>query len=262
MNLAALQALVAAGESKTLELKKSTAEKDRSLCALSNNMHTIHSSFRRKPESRSRDNVTPICYGSNDASLRSISKPSGASMALDSGLRRNDAILRRVYAVDSLGKAYQDFLDSSLRQHGTLLDGLTVEQIKSGNYKSHLRNKQIATVFKELDLIEKYGSGVRRVIDAFVAYGLPEPEFAVTQGGMAVTVFKAPGQTTGVGVNVGVNGLLAYIQANPGKRTDVMAVTFTVTRRTIERWLKQLKDQQQIEFRGAPKSGGYYLINK
>ena len=39
MNLAALQALIAAGESLTLELKKSTAEKDRacrSLCALAN----------------------------------------------------------------------------------------------------------------------------------------------------------------------------------------------------------------------------------
>ena len=39
MNLSTLQALVAAGESQTLELKKSTAEKDRacrSLCALAN----------------------------------------------------------------------------------------------------------------------------------------------------------------------------------------------------------------------------------
>jgi ATP-dependent DNA helicase RecG len=39
MNLAALQALIADGESLTLELKKSTAEKDRacrSLCALAN----------------------------------------------------------------------------------------------------------------------------------------------------------------------------------------------------------------------------------
>jgi len=39
MKLVALQALIAAGESQTLELKKSTAEKDRacrSLCALAN----------------------------------------------------------------------------------------------------------------------------------------------------------------------------------------------------------------------------------
>ena len=35
------------------------------------------------------------------------------------------------------------------------LDDLTVEKIKTGHYKSHLRNKQIATIFKELELIEK-----------------------------------------------------------------------------------------------------------
>ena len=36
----------------------------------------------------------------------------------------------------------------------------------------------------------KYGSGMRRTIETFIAYGLPEPEYEATQGGMAVTVFK------------------------------------------------------------------------
>jgi ATP-dependent DNA helicase RecG len=63
-----------------------------------------------------------------------------------------------------------------------------------------------------------------------------------------------------VGVNVGVNGLLAYIQANPGQRAGEMAVTFAVTQRTIERWLKQLKAQALIEFKGAPKTGGYHCL--
>ncbi|NCO15045.1 MAG: hypothetical protein COZ36_01980 [Piscirickettsiaceae bacterium CG_4_10_14_3_um_filter_44_349] len=30
--------------------------------------------------------------------------------------------------------------------------------------------------------------------------------------------------------------------------------------KTLERWLKQLKDQNKIEFKGAPKTGGYYSI--
>jgi ATP-dependent DNA helicase RecG len=37
-----------------------------------------------------------------------------------------------------------------------------------------------------------------------------------------------------------------------------MATAFNLSRRTIERWLKQLKDNQLIEYRGAPKTGGYY----
>ncbi len=38
---------------------------------------------------------------------------------------------------------------------------------------------------------------------------------------------------------------------------DFKAV-FDAPQRTIERWLKQLKDENKIEFRGAPKTGGYF----
>ena len=183
-------------------------------------------------------------------------------------------IVHRDYrsANDSTIKVFDDRIE--FFNPGALLDDLTIEKIKTGNYKSHLRNKQIATIFKELDLIEKYGSGVRRVIETFVAYGLPEPVFEATQGGMAVTVFKqteqkAPEKTVGgvnegvnvggnVGGNVGANHLFAYIQTHPGQRASEMATVYKLTQRTIERWLKQLKDQDLIEFRGATKTGGYY----
>jgi len=41
------------------------------------------------------------------------------------------------------------------------------------------------------------------------------------------------------------------------KTADLARVTDT-PRRTIERWLQQLKAAGQIEFRGAPKTGGYH----
>lgn len=150
---------------------------------------------------------------------------------------------------------------------------MTVEKIKSGNYKSHLRNKQIASIFKELDLIEKYGSGVRRAIETFIAYGLPEPEYEATQGGMAVTVFKKPfnngqdnliksnGGVSG-GVNGGVTKLRLYIQAHPGQRASDIATGLNLPLRTIERWLKKLKEAKTIEFRGASKTGGYFSTTK
>jgi ATP-dependent DNA helicase RecG len=31
--------------------------------------------------------------------------------------------------------------------------------------------------------------------------------------------------------------------------------------KNIERWIKQLKQENKIEFRGAPKTGGYYIKN-
>ena len=171
-------------------------------------------------------------------------------------------IVHRDYrsANDSTIKVFDDRIE--FFNPGTLLDDLTVEKIKTGNYKSHLRNKQIATIFRELELIEKYGSGVRRVIDAFVAHGLPEPEFEATQGGMAVTVFKSHAQKTDVGVNEGVNEgvnpLFAHIAHSPGLRTPALAKTLNTSVKNVERWLKQLKAQGLVEFRGAPKTGGYH----
>ena len=149
---------------------------------------------------------------------------------------------------------------------GTFYGGLTVAEIQTDNYRSSLRNKLVAEGFYLINVIEKYGSGFIRIRRALQDY--PEVQFDVQefQGGvMATFAQKQPespdeGVNVGanVGANVGVNSLLAYIQANPGLRAGEMAGTFTVTQRTIERWLKQLKDSQLIEFRGAPKTGGYY----
>lgn len=169
-------------------------------------------------------------------------------------------IVHRDYrsANDSTIKVFDDRIE--FFNPGALLDDLTVEKIKTGHYKSHLRNKQVATIFKELELIEKYGSGVRRVIDSFLAYGLPEPEFEATQGGMAVTVFSAVNGGVSGGVNTESVPLLQLIQAQPGLKTTELVAQTGKSQRTIERWLKQLKDRQQIEFRGAPKTGGYFCI--
>ena len=183
-------------------------------------------------------------------------------------------IVHRDYrsANDSTIKVFDDRIE--FFNPGALLDDLTVAKIKTGNYKSHLRNKQIATIFKELELIEKYGSGVRRVIDTFIAYGLPEPEFEATQGGMAVTVFKVvnEGVSGGVsgGVSSGVSGgvntvsahFLLLIRTQPGIKTSELVAQTGKPQRTIERWLKQHKENDQIEFRGAPKTGGYYIKNQ
>ncbi|KKG55815.1 AlbA family DNA-binding domain-containing protein [Methanosarcina mazei] len=65
---------------------------------------------------------------------------------------------------------------------GILLPGLTVEDMLQG--VSKLRNRVIARVFRELDLIEQWGSGVSRMFKEAKALGLPEPE--IIEVGMRV----------------------------------------------------------------------------
>lgn len=62
------------------------------------------------------------------------------------------------------------------------------------------------------------------------------------------------------GINEGVNQLLALIATNPGKRANELAVLVGKSVQTVERYVKALKARGEIEFRGAPKNGGYYAV--
>ncbi|MFM8364067.1 MAG: ATP-binding protein [Verrucomicrobiota bacterium] len=56
---------------------------------------------------------------------------------------------------------------------GILLPGMTVEDMRQG--VSKIRNPVIARVFRELGLIEQWGSGVRRIFAEAESQGLPPP---------------------------------------------------------------------------------------
>ncbi len=56
---------------------------------------------------------------------------------------------------------YDDRIE--IENPGILLPGMTVEDVKQG--VSKIRNRVIARVFRELDLIEQWGSGFRRILD-------------------------------------------------------------------------------------------------
>ncbi len=57
---------------------------------------------------------------------------------------------------------------------GILLPGLTIEDMMQG--VSRIRNPVIARVFRELDIIEQWGSGIRRILEQAKAENLPAPE--------------------------------------------------------------------------------------
>jgi ATP-dependent DNA helicase RecG len=55
---------------------------------------------------------------------------------------------------------------------GILLPGMTIEDMKQG--VSKIRNPVITRVFRELNLVEQWGSGVRRIFKEAEKLGLPE----------------------------------------------------------------------------------------
>jgi ATP-dependent DNA helicase RecG len=69
------------------------------------------------------------------------------------------------------------------------------------------------------------------------------------------------------GVNDGVNDgvrkemieLVTLINSNEGLKTAEIATKRGKSKPTIERYLKQAKQLRIIEYRGSPKTGGYYI---
>lgn len=72
---------------------------------------------------------------------------------------------------------------------GRLPENITVEDLLANTYKSTPRNKQIADFCKDLGIIEKYGSGIRRILDYFREEKLKLPVFGNISDGFMVTVF-------------------------------------------------------------------------
>ena len=62
------------------------------------------------------------------------------------------------------------------------------------------------------------------------------------------------------GVSEGVNMLLDVIREHPGKRANELATLIGKSVQTVERYVKALKAGGQVEFRGVPKNGGYWVL--
>jgi ATP-dependent DNA helicase RecG len=114
------------------------------------------------------------------------------------------------------------------------------------------------------------GSGIKRALSLW-----PKIEFTDDRDGCLFTAtvhripskVQLPEQAVGAsggasgGVSGGVNtaaNLLTLAKTHPGLNVADLVRLSEKPQRTIERWLKQLKDQDLIEFKGATKTGGYY----
>ena len=99
-------------------------------------------------------------------------------------------IVHRDYR-DSSGNLIKIFDDRiEFFNPGCLYGGITIEDLISGNYTSKSRNKLIAKAFKEIGLIERYGSGILRVRKICQEYGLKEPIFKEVAQGFQVVLYK------------------------------------------------------------------------
>ena len=83
-------------------------------------------------------------------------------------------------------------------------------------------------------------------------------EFEFDENNFAIILKDKTGEVTDEGVNEGVKRLYQFILHNPGKRTPEFSLELDVPIKTLERWLQQLRELGEVEFRGSPRKGGYW----
>ena len=113
-------------------------------------------------------------------------------------------------------------------------------------------------IFKDMELVEQLGSGVPRILQF---YGKDCFKFSDNFIRMSFPMEQVTEKVINLneGVNEGVDGLLKLIDELPGRRKPFYAEKLNTPEKTVERWIKQLREKNKIEFRGAPKTGGYFV---
>nr|WP_246269961.1 ATP-binding protein [Methanofollis tationis] len=99
-----------------------------------------------------------------------------------------NALIHRDYFNNTVQTQVRIF-DDHIRFHnpGRLPEGVTIEMILREHY-SYLRNPRIADVFYRAGLVERYGSGIERILRALKEENLPAPEIVSTPLGFTLTM--------------------------------------------------------------------------
>ena len=128
-------------------------------------------------------------------------------------------------------------------------------------YKSTPRNKIIASICKDMQLIEKYGSGIGRVRDHFKAEGLPEPDFENISEGFQVTAYGDEFfNDVGIEEEKTTEKILELITDNPHISQSKIAEIVGITTDGVYWNIKQLKEQGLIERIDGRKQGHWKVI--
>ncbi len=143
------------------------------------------------------------------------------------------------------------------------LEHLSIEDLKRP-HPSLPRNPLIAGVFFKAGLIESWGRGTLKVINACKQAGLPEPQFELIGGGFQVTLYKNLYDETYLakrGLNPRQIRAVLFLKANRKISNKDYQQINNVSKATATRDLKELVEEfRLIEKIGNRGAGIYYQL--
>lgn len=159
---------------------------------------------------------------------------------------------------------------------GMLYGGLTIEQIKEGGSK--IRNRCIAEVFSRMRIIESWGTGIKRMFSSCREYGIRDPELLEIGDSFRVNLYRpsysgndaqsSPKSSSKSSPKSSLNGLNAtqqkimqMIRKNSRITQAEMAEIIKISRRAVQKNIKELVDQGIIVHEGSTRNG-YWKIKE
>ena len=106
---------------------------------------------------------------------------------------------------------YDDRLE--ITSPGGLMPGVTLDKMKEGYSK--IRNRALAHAFSYMNLIEAWGSGIPKLMEAMQEYGLREPEFRDMEIGFRINLYRNMEET-----RIGIDQDVQKVDQDIQKLTD------------------------------------------
>jgi predicted HTH transcriptional regulator len=140
---------------------------------------------------------------------------------------------------------------------GGLPFGQTIEKALAGS--SRIRNRVIARVFRELHLIEQWGSGLRRILEACQGRGLKPPLIEELNNQFRLTIYSQ--QIVEAVIQPWGKKLLNYLKEKGAINAKSSMRLWKVSARTARIRLKQLQEEGMIVRLGTSENdpGASYI---
>ena len=174
---------------------------------------------------------------------------------------------------------YDDRLE--VTSPGGLYNGLTYEEVMNGHSK--IRNKGIANIFSQMGLVEAWGSGIKRILNAAEEYGLPKPKFQEFDNMFRVELFRVNPITDQA--NQATNQanqdlerldqvedenvlsekeieILNLVRMQPSITQKEMANALDWNLASVKYYITKLKEKKYLTRQGSSQKGSWLILTK
>ncbi|MDR1019163.1 MAG: putative DNA binding domain-containing protein [Synergistaceae bacterium] len=184
-----------------------------------------------------------------------------------------NALVHRDYMIQG-SEIHVDMYDDRLEivSPGGMPDGKRIQDLNIDDIPSIRRNPIVCDLFSRLKLMERRGSGLRKIIDQYPEDAVPsfrstEQSFVVAlknlnYGKVSMPTGTDDGIENGIddGVEKNTEKILSVILANPKITQKQLADETDLSVRTIARELKRLRDTDVIRRIGSDRSGCWEIV--